>query len=336
MPIISVIIPVYNAEQYLERCLESIINQTLKNIEIICVDDCSKDKSLEILNEYALKDKRIKVIHCNKNGGESKARNIGLDNSTGKYLSFVDNDDYLDLDFYEKLYSKAESSNADIVRGEVRIYDYKGKIRYNDLNPLIRKNNSKLYFMYFWWTAIYSAKLIKNNNIRFLEGYPLGGDVLFLNESIIKSDKLELVDNVYYNYVRRVDSGDSLVLSQEKVKSILEILEKIADNTLDYKTEDKKGVEMICNWIFNSIIEYAFRLKTVENLRICIDALFIVYNKIKSKADVNYLNLFLVIKDYLDNNDKEGLFNFYLKNDSIPKIMIANLRYSHLKKRSEV
>ena len=80
---ISVIIPIYNAHGYLERCLNSIVNQTLRNIEFICVNDCSTDNSLEILNRFAIKDKRIKVINCKVNGGESKARNIGLDNATG-------------------------------------------------------------------------------------------------------------------------------------------------------------------------------------------------------------------------------------------------------------
>ena len=104
---VSVIIPVYNAEKYLKKCLDSVINQTLPDIEIICVNDCSKDSSLNILKEYSLKDERIKIIDCEQNGGESVARNIGIDNASGDYLAFVDNDDVIDLDFFEKLYNRA-------------------------------------------------------------------------------------------------------------------------------------------------------------------------------------------------------------------------------------
>ena len=139
MPKISIIIPVYNAEEYLKRCLNSIVNQTLKDIEIICVNDCSIDNSLEILNSYAQRDNRIKVIDCKTNGGESKARNIGLDNSTGEFLAFVDNDDELDLDFYEKLYKKAIEENADIAKAEVHIIDYTQKDVYPETNALIKK-----------------------------------------------------------------------------------------------------------------------------------------------------------------------------------------------------
>ena len=105
---VSVIIPVYNAQDYLERCLFSVCNQTLEDIEIICVNDASTDKSINILNQYAQKYSNIKVIDCKVNGGESKARNIGLEKATGEYLGFVDNDDEIDLDFYEKLYKKAK------------------------------------------------------------------------------------------------------------------------------------------------------------------------------------------------------------------------------------
>ncbi len=119
MALISVIIPVYNASAYLKRCLDSVCNQTLLDIEIICVNDCSNDNSLEILNEYRNKYSNLKIIDCKFNGGESKARNIGLDHVTGEYIGFVDNDDEIDLDFYENLYNKAITTNADIVKGNV-------------------------------------------------------------------------------------------------------------------------------------------------------------------------------------------------------------------------
>ena len=114
MPKISVIIPVYKVEQYLPECLDSIINQTYKNLEIICIDDGSPDNSGKILDEYASKDNRIRVIH-KENGGISSARNAGLDIATGDWISFVDSDDWLDINTYEKLLSSADEANTDIV-----------------------------------------------------------------------------------------------------------------------------------------------------------------------------------------------------------------------------
>lgn len=114
MPKISIIIPVYNTKKYLKQCLESIMSQTFKEIEIICVDDGSTDGSGEILSEYALMDNRIKVIRKN-NGGQNSARNAGLCVASGKYIGYVDSDDWIEQDMYEKLYEKAEAHNVDMV-----------------------------------------------------------------------------------------------------------------------------------------------------------------------------------------------------------------------------
>lgn len=111
--VISVIVPIYNVEKYLNRCIESIVNQTYKNLEIILVDDGSPDKCPEICDEWAKKDNRIKVIH-KKNGGISTARNSGLDASTGAFIGFVDGDDIVDPQFYETLVNEAENNDADI------------------------------------------------------------------------------------------------------------------------------------------------------------------------------------------------------------------------------
>ena len=104
MPKISVIIPVYNVEKYLSRCLDSVCSQTFNDIEIICINDCSPDNSAEILQEYAEKDKRIRIINKEKNGGLSAARNSGFAVATGEYIYFLDSDDWIELDFLEKMY----------------------------------------------------------------------------------------------------------------------------------------------------------------------------------------------------------------------------------------
>ena len=115
MPRVSVIIPVYNVAPYLPRCLDSVVGQTLRDIEIICIDDCSADGSAAILAEYAAHDSRIKVVPFEQNRGVSAARNAGLDVATGEWIGFVDGDDKIDLDFFEKLYAQASATDADII-----------------------------------------------------------------------------------------------------------------------------------------------------------------------------------------------------------------------------
>ena len=121
---VSVIIPVYNVEPYLEKCLDSLINQTLKDIEIICINDCSTDNSLNILEQFKNKDERIKLINLKENKGAAAARNEGLKIAKGEYLGFVDPDDYVDLNFYEELYKKAKQDDADIVKAKRKTYEY--------------------------------------------------------------------------------------------------------------------------------------------------------------------------------------------------------------------
>lgn len=335
MPSISVVIPVYNAQDYLERCLESVCNQTLKDIEIICVNDCSTDNSLEILKNYSTKYSNLKVIDCKINGGESVARNIGIDNATGEYLGFIDNDDEVDLSFYEKLYNKAKESDADIVKGEVHEIAYDGKNIYGHLNELIRKNKSKLYFSYHWWTAIYRHSLIKENKIKFPIGYPLGGDVLFLNNILLKAKDISLVDDAFYHYYRREDSGDSKILEFKKLESVLSIHHMILDNLLSSPIAaiDTKGTSYVCFWCVDAALSYAYRNQSIKGLEYCIENAFSLYNKSKDKLLSDETKILPIVMDYLDKNDKEGLKLFYQINNSPSKMFMANLRYLHTRNK---
>ncbi len=335
MPKISVIIPVYNAKDYLRRCLDSVVNQTLSDIEIICVNDCSADNSLEILNEYAKKYSNIKVIDCKVNGGESRARNIGLDNADGEYLAFVDNDDEIDLDFYEKLYNKAVQTGADIVKADVHIINYKGESVKSNLNQKIKENNfNKLFFTHYWWCAIYKKSLIKDNNIRLIEGYPLGGDVLFLNNALLNCNKLELVDDAFYHYYRREDSGDSRELTFEKLKSVLDIHEMIVDSTLNSSNFDnfsKDEINYLFVWCLEAALNRCYRCKSLEALNYSIDKAISIYNKINNFINENS-NFYKICLDALKAKDKEKLKQLYLKYDTNQKMFVANLRYTHNKK----
>lgn len=135
-PLVSVIVPIYNVEKYLPKCIESIMNQTLKEIEIILIDDGSTDRSGAIADEYGERDSRINIIH-KKNGGQGSARNKGIELANGYYIGFVDSDDWIDCDMYEKLYSKAISLKSDIVVGSRRVFDEKGALK----NEVYVENN---------------------------------------------------------------------------------------------------------------------------------------------------------------------------------------------------
>lgn len=177
---ISIIVPVYNVEQYIERCLESIINQTYKNIEIILVDDGSTDKSGIICEKYANRDQRIKVIH-QENNGLSSARNKGLDIASGKYIGFVDSDDWISKDMYYILLTIALKYNADIVEcGYQKIYDDRNypknnSIKISEDKIFIMDNIEALYEEMKWgkFTSIACNKLYKKNLFSEYR-YPVG------------------------------------------------------------------------------------------------------------------------------------------------------------------
>lgn len=171
MDLISVIVPVYNVEKYLRKCVDSILAQTYTNLEIILVDDGSPDNCGKICDEYAAKDSRIKVIH-QENGGLSAARNAGLDVATGDYIGFVDSDDYIAPDMYEKLYQAIEIYNSDIAlcgfkkfELESRTEVYEKKLLYRDefLKELLLENIKS-----YAWNKLYKKSLF--DNVRFPEG----------------------------------------------------------------------------------------------------------------------------------------------------------------------
>ena len=171
---VSVIVPVYNTEKYLRCCLNSIITQTLQDIEIVCVNDGSTDSSLKILQEYAAKDKRIKIIN-QENKGLSAARNAGLKVATADYISFIDSDDFVHLTFLERLYNAIQDTNCDIagcdfakIRGKREVLPSKKgveKIYEPALNVLLNRKN----FIHFnVWNKLYKRELIRG--IPFIEG----------------------------------------------------------------------------------------------------------------------------------------------------------------------
>lgn len=176
MPNLSIIIPVYNVEAYLPRCLDSVCNQTLSNLQIICVDDGSTDNGGRILAEYARRDKRIQII-SQKNSGLSIARNVGLNYAKGKYVTFLDSDDWVAPDFYEKLYNAAVENSADISAGNVLYWRddtqiYSSHVSWWTLcsaHSVITDISDKWHILQSCacWNKIYKTDLIKRNGVTF-------------------------------------------------------------------------------------------------------------------------------------------------------------------------
>jgi glycosyltransferase involved in cell wall biosynthesis len=227
-PLISIIIPVYNVDFYLTRCLKSVINQTYKNLEIIIVDDESEDDSLSICNEFKNKDSRIKVISI-KHGGLSKARNTGLDIAKGDYIGFVDSDDCIDKDMFKKLYETLVNNGADIsVCNFYRFYE-NGFLEHDfkateDLIVLDR-NDAIAYLLddkilrNYVWTKLYSRHLF--DGLRFPEGKTYE-DIFIALKIFEKINKLAYInDGLYYYYIR---SGS--IVSSKKEENIKDGLEE--------------------------------------------------------------------------------------------------------------
>lgn len=206
MPKISIIIPVYNSEKYLLRCLNSIVNQTFRDIEIICIDDCSTDDSIKILKSFEQKDNRIKILYNDKNSGPSFSRNSGMSIAQGDYIGFVDSDDYIDNDFYEKLYFAAKKYDADIAAcGIKRLKKNKEKFYLKFEKEIVCEDNFEKFILCdvpdkcYVWNRIYKLSNLKKNNILF-EHDVYFEDRCFTAEVLIKLKRLVVVPNVFYNY----------------------------------------------------------------------------------------------------------------------------------------
>ena len=226
---VSVIVPVYNMEKYLDKCMDSLVNQTLKDIEIIAINDGSTDNSLNILKRYEKKyPKKVKIID-QENGGISVARNNGLDIATGKYIGFVDSDDYVKFDMFEKLYNKIEETKSDIVVCDYEeYYMLNDKFKYVSVVDKIKKNN--LYddisiitkIDYAPWNKLYKNELF--DNIRFPKNVKYE-DLSTILKTFLISSKISIVNKSLYLY-RINDNGQTKTINK-KVKDILIILDDI-------------------------------------------------------------------------------------------------------------
>ena len=219
---ISVIIPVYNVEEYLKECLDSVCGQTLKEIEILCINDGSTDNSLTILNEYSKKDSRIK-IYSKENKGQASARNLGIKKSQGEYISFVDSDDFIKKDMLEKLFFKSKENDLDLTMCKIATYDnqtkeIKDNVWYYMLGvfrdfekDLFTHKDTKEFTCNIAVTPfnkLYKADLLRDNNILFPEGV-IFEDEKFFFDVYLRAKRVSIVDEFLYYY--RVNRKGSTV-----------------------------------------------------------------------------------------------------------------------------
>lgn len=245
---VSIIVPIYNVEKYLKTSLESIVNQTLEDIEIICINDGSTDSSLDILNSFLEKDNRIKIIN-KPNSGYGASMNIGLNTASGKYIGIVEPDDYVKSTMFEDLYNLAESNFLDVVKsdfyyffGENNQARKSGKIARYYANKVtsVKEYPEVLKIQPSIWSALYRKDFIEKNNIRFLETSGASyQDTSFAFKCLSLAERLYFTTNAYLYY--RLDNENSSVNSQAKVYAICNEFEEIS-NFLSVNPEIKKYV----------------------------------------------------------------------------------------------
>lgn len=273
-PLVSVIVPIYNVEKYLNKCIDSIINQTLKEIEIILVDDGSTDDCTQIIDEYAKNDNRIIVIH-KENGGQGSARNIGIDIAKGKYIGFVDSDDWIDLNMYEELHKDITRNKSDMSICGRRVVDENNKLsgEVKLINEVINLNEfgldkyiiSRLLSPHtvVVYNRLYRKTIIKKNDIRFKSVDEVGSEDALFNYSVLFNTKIiSSIDKVFYNGVARDGSTARTYKfgSMTKTANLMESMKGYSERI--NKQEVWSNVEPIIfqfyqQWNINLIKEYS-------------------------------------------------------------------------------
>lgn len=246
MPKVSVIVPIYGVEKFLRECLDSILSQSLKDIEIILIDDGGKDKCPQIIDEYAQKDNRIIAIH-KENGGYGQTCNVGLERATGEYVAIVEPDDYINCKMYEDLYNLAQKYDVDIVKSSFyEKYDTQTNKSIKEINwnkkhdlPIgvfdIKKCPLFLYFHPSIWSCIYKREFLNRNNIRFVEAKGSGWtDNPFQVQTMCLAEKIFYTPQAYY-YWRKQNDDEAIDLKDKTIplKRSQEIHKWLEENKID-------------------------------------------------------------------------------------------------------
>ena len=230
MPKISIIVPVYNVEKYIDKCLKSLTLQTLQGIEIIIVNDGSLDRSIDIIEKYVKENPTKIKYYEKKNGGLSSARNYGIEYATGEYIAFLDSDDYIEINMYEEMYNLAKKENADMVECDF-IWEWEyGKKVYDKRREYKTKEDMMKKPRVVAWNKIYKREILNKNKIRFPEGL-IYEDMEFFYKLLPHLNKISYINKYFVHYIQRKDS-----ISNKQTKKIEDIF-KILDNIFDYYKE---------------------------------------------------------------------------------------------------
>ena len=295
---VSVIVPVYNVYKYLEKCLESLVNQTLKDIEIIVVNDGSPDNSDEIAKKYAKKYKNVKYFE-KENGGQGSARNLALKHAKGKYIGYIDSDDYVDLDMYEKMYQKAIENDSDIVVCDMMMHEGE-ETKYFDCTH---------FDSAFTSTPSACNKLFKKDVIKGIEFLERTWyeDFNYTTKILLKTNKIDVIHEPFYHYIVH----ESSTMNNNNSKKNLDII-KVVDDIIDYS-------------IKNDCYDYELTNYLVYNY-VLVDAVNrVALHKNKEKKET--------IKELIEYSRKR-IPNYkkceFYKKEPLKRKLIANLNFNHL------
>ena len=258
-PKISIIVPVYNVEKYLNKCLNSLINQTFKDIEIILINDGSTDNSEKIIKEYMKKDKRI-ILLSKENGGQGSARNVGIRNSKGEFIMFVDSDDYVDLSICEKLYNNSIMNNSEIVFCNYTMVNENYEIIQNVSKSVTKQDIIKQFMINESGPCckIIKAEILKKNELYFpiIKAYE---DIGIVPAWALFASKISFVNENLYYYLIRQGSTMNQVKYNEKLTHIFSSL----NNLKKYFDCNEKYVEEI-EWIYIDHLLHAASLRFLK------------------------------------------------------------------------
>lgn len=272
---ISVIIPIFNREKYIEKCLENVCMQTLKEIEIICVDDCSTDRTMSVLKKCRINDKRIKIISMKKNSGSGPARNAGMKKAKGEFIAFMDSDDfYPSDDVLETLYTTAINKGVDICGGNVRIVNEKGykvKTYIKDAQKQFRKEGYIDIYKWQWcfgyWRFIYNRKMLIENGDKFKD-YRRFQDPPFMLKTMLDSNNIYGINKDVYCYrVSHKQVKYNIRSMTDKFKAINEVKEmcetyelyELKNMVIRLTREYRNKLLRTIPQIFVSTISYEFK-----------------------------------------------------------------------------
>lgn len=254
MKLVSIIVPIYNTSKYLNRCLDSILDQTYTNLEILLINDGSTDNSLQICKYYEEKDKRIKIFDIN-NSGPSTCRNIGLKHSKGEFISFIDSDDYIEKNFIEEMLYTYNCTHSDIIGCSINVHDVDGKIFdvYNKFS-LITYEKERLIEEYLKnniafavWGKIFTKEILKNN---YFDDYKVNEDRMFMWRLFNQTNSYSVVGKPLYHYMRRSNNSlTSMNFTKEHLNIFIYIQNIKCDIEKKYPYLKKLGEDYFINQI---------------------------------------------------------------------------------------